>query len=253
MSYPTLLDIARGGARGLSPLRQSGRCATVADTYTPITSLGVYRTPQTASQLRVAAGDASNSPTGAGARSVQIWGLDADGYEQTEVLNCAGTAAGPLSQNSYLRLYRAEVFTSGTYATQTAPSHTAELRIETSAGEDWALIENAAKSRGRSQFGVYSVPRNQRLFITDFTLTADSDKKIDIALYKREDLLWAEPPYSPLLVLEEYTGFSGSREFEFRQPLGPFPPLTDIGFMAVSSAGTAVVMASFDGILERIE
>jgi hypothetical protein len=252
VTYPALLDIARGISRGLSPLRQSGQCSTVADVYTPITGLGIYRTPQAASQLRVAAGDASNSPTGAGARSVQIWGLDAAGDEQTEVLVCAGTSAGELSLHSYLRLYRAEVFASGTYATQTAASHTAELRIETAAGEDWALIENATKSQGRAQFGVYSVPRNQRLFITDFTLAADLDKKIDIALYKREDLLQTAAPYSPLLVLEEFSGFTGSREFEFRQPLGPFPPLTDIGFMAVSSAGTAAVSASFDGILERV-
>lgn len=252
MTYPGLLDIARGISRGLSPLRQSGQCGAVADTYTPITSLGAYRTPQAAVRLRVAAGDATNAPGQAGAWSVQIWGLDAEGNERTEVLVCAGESAGELSLFSYLRLYRAEIYASGTYATQTAASHTAEVRIETAAGEDWALIENAGKSRGRSQFGVYSVPRNQRLFITDFTLAADSDKKIDIALYKRENLLEAAPPYSPLLVLEEFSGFTGSREFELRQPLGPFPPLTDVGFMAVSSAGTAAVSASFDGILERV-
>jgi hypothetical protein len=44
----------------------------------------------------------------------------------------------------------------------------------------------------------------------------------------------------------------GSREFAFRQLLGLFPPLTDIGFMAVARSGAAFVGASFYGILERV-
>jgi len=51
-------------------------------------------------------------------------------------------------------------------------------------------------------------------------------------------------------IIEEYTGISGAVEFGFAALLGPYPALTDIGFLGRVTSGTADVSASFDLILE---
>jgi len=255
LSYPTQLDIARGLARGLTAGRQFGRNSAVGATFVPIANGGIYRTPQPAgaTRLRIAAGNAADSPAGAGARSIRIRGLNASGEAVEETLSTNGASAGPVSTHSYLRLYAAYVETSGTYATQTAGSHVGTITIQNEAGtETWATITDGAQPRGEAQIGVISVPARRQLYITDLTIAADAEKKISIKLYQRRNILQAAAPYSALRVVEEYASIGGLFELHYAAPLGPFPPLTDIGFMAAISASTADVSAAFDYFLETI-
>ena len=253
MSFPDELDISRGGARGLSSNHKFGRNPAVGTSFVPITQGGVYRTPQPfgATKLRIRAGDADDAPAGSGARSVLITGLDASGNEVSEVIETNGASAGPSSQNEYIRLYRAFVYESGSYATTVIRSHAGEIVIENEAGtEDWATIADTDIGRGQSQIAVYSVPVGYKAYIRDIVIASDSAKKINMALYQRRDILQESPPYSSMRIIEEYTGISGAVEFGFAALLGPYPALTDIGFLGRVTSGTADVSASFDLILE---
>ena len=61
---------------------QFGRNVACGTSYTPVSDIGVYRTPQvgSATALRIkAGGNAADTAAGAGARSVRLTGIDASG------------------------------------------------------------------------------------------------------------------------------------------------------------------------------
>ncbi len=69
-----------------------------------------------AETLDVYSDDTADTSAGTGARTVQIWGLDTDGYEQTETVTMDGTTH-VVTSGTYTRCNRAKVLTAGTGAT----------------------------------------------------------------------------------------------------------------------------------------
>lgn len=250
MTYPAGLDVARGLAVGVSYEHKFGRNAQIGTDFAPVVNGGFYRAPQVsgATQLRIKAGDAADTADGAGARSVELAGLDVSGNEIIEILATNGASPSDPTSQLFLRLYRVKVLTSGTYATQADHSHAGAIVIENAAGtEDWATIANTSIGRGQSQIACYTTSAREEIYLAKMRISSDSVKKIDIALYQRQSVLDTSTPYSAMRVVEEFTQISGVSEFNFDPPLY-FPPLTDVGFLAKVTSGSADVSASFDFI-----
>lgn len=237
---------------------QFGRNIAVTTSYAPVSDIGVYRTPQVgaATQLRIkAGGNAGDSANGAGARSVKLHGLDALGNEITEIVATAGASASASTTQSFIRLYLAEVWESGTYGTQAAGSHIGNITIENAAGtENWAQIQLNGFPSGTTGIGTISVPRNHVALVTSFHINpeAGSSKTTDVIILKREGILQTAAPYKPITKVQEFIGLVDSIEIKFEMPLR-FPELTDIGVLAKSSSVSSAVSVDMEVIFLEAE
>lgn len=250
MTYPGSLDIVRGIASGLRHNNKFGRNTAVGSVFVPVAVGGIYRTPQAnaAVSLRIkAGGNANDTANGSGARSVTLIGLDASGNEISETIATAGASASLSTSQQFIRLYRGFVASSGTYATQVAPSHAGSIVIENAAGgEDWATIQDTDIGRAQTQVAVYSVPKNRQAYISGIKISSDADKKVNLVLFQRQNILQTAAPYAAMRLVEEFPQIAGLHVIKYDQPLGPFPELTDVGFLAKAISNTADVAVSFE-------
>jgi len=227
-----------------------GRNTAVGTSFVPVTFGGVYPTPQvgSATQLRIkAGGDANDDAAGTGAREVTLIGLDANGDEVTEAIATAGASASSATTNSFIRLYRAYVSASGTYATASAGSHAASITIENSAGgTDWLTIDAAAFPLAQSEVGAYSVAAGKKAYVFSAYAATDSSKSTDIVFFQRTSILQTAEPYDAMRVVFDIKSTEAFVDFAPRAPLGPFVGPCDLGFMAKVSSTTSEVSVDFE-------
>lgn len=255
MTFPSGLDISRGIGQGVTKNHKFGRNKLVGATFVPIAIGGIYRTPQAnaATALRIKAGGSANdTANGSGARSISLTGLNSLGVEISETIATNGASASLPTQQQFIRLYRAFVVDSGTYASAAAGSHATSIVIERAAGgEDWATITDTDFSRSQSQVAAYSVPFNRTAFISSIKISSDADKKVNLILFQRQKILQLVAPYEAMRVVEEYPQIAGVHDIHFNNPLGPFPELTDIGFLGKAASNTADITVSYEIIEVR--
>ena len=255
MTFPAGLDISRGLGQGVTKNHKFGRNKVVGSTFEPIAIGGVYQTPQAnaATALRIAAGgNANDTANGSGARAITITGLNSLGIEISETIATNGASESLPTEQQFIRLYRAFVSASGTYASQIAGSHANSIVIENAAGGTiWGTITDTDFSRGQSQIAVYSVPLHRTAFISSIKISSDADKKVNLILFQRQKLLQVTAPYEAMRVVEEYPQIAGVNDIHFDQPLGPFPELSDIGFLGKAFSSTADITVSFEIIEVR--
>jgi hypothetical protein len=249
MTYPSSLDIARGLASGCRSFNKFGRNTSVGSSFVPVSRSGFYRTPQANAHVHLrikAGGNANDTANGSGAREIVLIGIDEFGDYTTQALATAGASASAQTSKSFIRLFDVYVSKSGTYSTQTARSHAGTITIENAAGgEDWAVIVDGTLGRGKTEIAVYTTPRDRSAAVRNITISSDSDKKANIVLYKRENILEVAAPYSSMLMVTEYPQSSGLIDVIFDPPLY-FPPLCDFGFLANVSASTIDVAVNMD-------
>mgnify|MGYP005990335939 CR=1 FL=1 len=255
-TLPWGAQIARGNMRLAHIHHQFGRNTACGTSYTPVTDNGVYRTPQVAgaTQLRVkAGGNAADTADGAGARSVRLFGLDANGDEVEEVIVTAGASASAASSASFIRLYAVKVEASGTYGTQSAGSHVGAITIENAAGtEDWAQIQLNGFPSGAASIGSLTIPRNHSGLVSSMQINVDETKTTDIIILKREGVLDATAPYKPIMKMQEFLGVASSVSVQFETPI-KFTELTDVGVLAKVSNGTGAVSVDMEVIMLEAE
>jgi hypothetical protein len=255
-TLPWGAHIARGNMRLVHVHHQFGRNTACGTSYVPVSDNGAYRTPQVgaATTLRIkAGGNAADTAAGAGARSIRLYGLDANGDEIEEVIATAGASASASTSASFLRLYKAEVETSGTYGTQSAGSHVGNITIQNTAGtQDWAQIQLNGFPSGSTSIGSITIPRNHVGLVTSIQINVDQAKTTDIIILKREGVTQASAPYKPIMKLQEFLGVSSSVSITFETPI-KFTELTDLGVLAKVSNGTGAVSVDIEVVMLEAE
>lgn len=255
-SLPWSAHVSRGNMLHAHVHHQFGRNLACPTTYVPVSDAGIYRTPQPAgaTALRIkAGGNAADTAAGSGARSIKLYGLNAQGDEITEVIATAGTSASQATTQTFIRLYLAEVYESGTYGTQAAGSHAASIVIENAAGtEDWASILLNGFPSSSSAIGSITVPRNHVGLVTSFSISVDQTKSTDILILQRSGILDAAAPYQPIKKVQEFVGVSASSAIRFDMPIR-FPELTDVGVLAKVSNGTGAVSVDMEILMLEAE
>lgn len=255
-SLPWSHHLAMGSMYQADVRHQFGRNIAVGTSYVPVSDLGIYRTPQAAAATRLrvkAGGNAGDTAGGAGARSVRLHGLNAVGDEITEIVATAGASASASTAQSFIRLFMAEVYESGTYGTQSAGSHLGSITIENEAGtDDWAQIQLNGFPSGTTGIGTVSVPRNHSGLVTSININPEGAKTLDVIILKREGILHAAAPYKPITKLQEFIGLTQSVSITFDMPLR-FHELTDIGVLAKVSSGTGAISIDMEVILLEAE
>ena len=245
------LETARGAVPKYEVVHKFGRNSVVGASFEPVTTTGTYWTPtaDNATTVRVKAGNANDTADGTGARSVTVTGIDASGNRIEETLATNGTSAGPDSTNSFMRIDRLWVASSGTYATDTTGSHADDITIENSAGTvDIATIDATDWARGQSQIGVYTIPAGQIGFLKSALISVDSNKTVDVGLYRRTGVTQTAAPFDAMRLIMEQNGVTGITEFKPVSPVNGFEGPCDVGFMA-KAAQAASVTVDFELIM----
>ena len=246
------LRIQNGDVPGYSIVHKFGHQLSLTTSYTPVCAGAVWRTPQVAgaTTLRIkAGGHADDTAAGDGAREVTLYGISATGAEVSEAVATAGESESLATTQTFIRLTRAIVTASGTYASAAGGAHTAAITIEKGAGsEDWGLIPLEGFAYGQSQIGCYTIPLGKKGFIINAEINVDSSKAVDVVLFQRQNILETAAPYTAMRVITEWPGVKGQAFADWRSPQGSFPALTDIGFMA-KGATTPAVSVDFTLVL----
>ena len=247
-----LIEVEKGLIPGHSLIHKFGRNDSTGTTLEPVTMGGVYQTPQAASATTVrvkAGGNANDTAAGTGAREVTFIGLDETGVVITEAVATAGASASAATTATFMRIYRAYVSASGTYATAIAGSHAGDIVIENgSGGTDWLTIDSTIFPMGQTEIGVFSVPIATTAYILRANAFADSTKTTDLIFFCRGGIMESAAPYSrmnPLFTLSLKGGHAPWESSSGVRVAGP----ADMGFMAQVGVGTAVVAVDFEILL----
>lgn len=252
-TYPWL-DIERGLVSGMRVVNKFGRNTAVGTTFVPVCHGGIYRTPQAsgATALRIkAGGNANDTAAGSGAQEVTLVGLDQNFNEVTEAVATAGASASSATTNTFTRLYRAYVSKSGTYASQSAGSHAADITIENGAGgTDWATIsDDLGFPASQSEIAAYSVPAGHTAYVFRANIFVDSSKTTYALFFHRAGADDTAAPYEAMRLKSVSGPISGVNHITLSGtliPLGPFVGPCDIGFMAKVNSTTAEVSVEFE-------
>lgn len=254
MSKNFFFEVVKGNIKGHSIVHKFGHNDSVSTTLVPVCAGGVYQTPTSAVTLELVSSNANDNQAGTGARSITIQGLDANFDLQTVTANMHatdGTIAEVVTGYTWMRIFRAYVETTGTYATATAGSHAGTITLRVSGGgATYGVIElHGGFPVAQTLIGAYTIPKGKTGYIGDIDIETDSNQTIDIYLLKRENANDVTAPYSAMRAQGLYTGIPDVVTLGTTVPLGPFNEYTDVGFMAVASAGTVAVSVDFEIIL----
>jgi len=239
-----LHEVREGNVPGHSIVDKFGKNEDVGTSFEPLSLGGFFRTPQAANAiaLRVkAGGDIEDDVAGDGAREITFIGLDETGAEVTEAIDTNGVDASTATTTTWIRMPRAYVSKSGTYAGAGTDSMDTTITIEDTSENVWLIIHKPDIGRSQTQIGQYSIPLGKTAYVFNYALTTDSNKEVDFLFFKRESILDAAPPYQARRTVVEHVGIFGHFNHTF---LGGqrFQELTDIGWMCkAASAAVATV------------
>lgn len=234
-----LIEASLGNIPGASVEHKFGRNGAVGGTLEPISTDGIYRTPTVAVNLEAISTDANDTAAGTGAREITVEYLDSLFNLQSATLAMNGTTATTETITGVIRLLRAYVSESGTYASSVAGSHDGTITFrETGAGQAWgSIIIFSNFPLGQTLIGAYTVPAGKTAYILSANFSVDTNKTANLLFFKREGANIVTAPFSPMRVQNMYDVISGFSFFEHKG-LEAYPEYTDMGFMASDGAGT---------------
>jgi len=238
------IEIARGNIRKYQAFRKFGYNSAIGTTEEYIGADGgaLPLMPTSAVTVEAISSSANDTAAGSGARTIRIFGLDANFNEITEDITLNGTSASTATTQSFIRVFRGHVLTTGTYSSANAGNITIR---QSGAGSTFVTINT---SKGQTEGTHYCVPAGKSLYIRDIHISIDSAKEVDIYFYKRQDADIVSAPFSSKRLIQEYTGLISSIDFEF-SPEQKVPAKTDIWFSGSVDVSSGAASIEYNGIL----
>ena len=236
-----MVDISNGMVINTDFIHKFGRNPNIGGTPETIwQNGGIYEYLETPFPLFVSSSDGNDNPTGTGARTVTIQGLD-ENYNQIEVTQPVNNQIGT---TNFLRVNRAFVATSGSTGTNEG-----DIKISTAAGGTGTVLADIGTigtgttyGLGQTQLGLYTVPAHCTGYLTRWNNGVGSyNASATITLYTIENVLGA---FRTRDIMDVPGGFH-TRDYEIPIHL---PPKTDVEIRAIASAGTTI-SSSFDIVL----
>ena len=251
-------EVSLGNVPGYTKVNKFGRNAAVTGATFEVVSLsGLYPTPTTAVSLEFVSSSSADALDQAGMHEIQIQGLDANWAHQATTVAAHATngQTAVAIPGTWLRVYRAFVTQSGTYATSAAGSHVGTITIRlASAGATYCLIDSTLFPRGQSETAAYTIPLGKTAIVTGTRVSVSG-----VTTTKTTNMIFFQRPLANDVttsftgVIREiltYTGLTNGQYSRSPSPAwGPFVGPCDLGFLARVSSGTGEIEAEFDLIL----
>jgi hypothetical protein len=237
------LNLAKGLIGGHSVIHKYGRNPGLGTSFAPVSLGGVYQTPTSAVSLEFVSNAAADALNGAGMHELTVEGLDANWDLQTEVMAAHatdGTTAVAVT-GTWLRVFRAYVSLSGTYASASAGSHSGDITIRVaSAGATWATIDDTDFPLGQTEIGAYTVPLGKTAYLSSLHLDVNTSQTVDALFFQRPLANDVSSSYSAMRVVLQFDGISGPDDLHPEVPFGPFVGPCDLVFMAKGASNNDI-------------
>lgn len=235
------LNLVREKIPGITSEFKFGRSVAVTTTESVIWDDGGNYTFLTAAEkMDIVSDDVNDTVLGSGARTVVIFGLDANFEEIIEIVVMNGTTIVTTLQ-SFIRVFRVLVLTSGT----NDPINDANKgNITITSNSTTALQAKILINNGQTLMTVYTVPAGKTAYVTGASLSCGQGKE---CLFKGKfrNGPTSEYAFSVKFAIDLYqSSYFGT----FANPLR-VPEKTDALWTAQTSVGTIDATASYGMIL----
>jgi len=247
VSRDFFLDVNQGIINGYSSKNISGEVTGISNTEYDIWEGGGAAADLSwltaATTLEAISSDANDTSAGTGARTIHVYGLDANFAEIDEVITMNGTSATTATTASFIRVNSVEVETVGTYTGSNIGNIT--IRVS-SAGSTQSYI---SAGEGRDSNTHYTVPAGKTGYVIRISVTMDSNNDVDVHLVRRENADDSTAPVSPTVHTHHWTGIIAPVD-ETPKANHIFPAKSDIWAKGnKSTAGTCSIQVDYDIIL----
>jgi len=253
-----VVRVAAGLVPGWKFIDKWGRNGVVGTTREPIVSEslgGDFWHPTAASTIRIkAGGNAADDTAGAGARKINVEGLDENYQLVNEDIVTAGASASASTTTTFTRVFRAFVVEAGTYG----GTNTAEIMIENTAGTaDIITVDAHDGGQGQSLHCQYSAPVNTNVYLVHLFYNADTTKVNDVHLKVTDDISIVTAPFGATRTLVEFEGVVE------KVVLVPYTPIllnkpgittpTDIWVEGAVASGSSIISARMQLLVESTD
>lgn len=197
---------------------------------------GTWVAPTTARVHNIVSSDANDTAAGTGARTVTIYGLDANYVLASETVTMNGVGAVATS-GSYTIIHRMLVATAGSGGTNAGT-------ITATAQTDATVTITIVIGKGQSQLGVYQVPASKTAYILNYYGSIYGGTSLDLELFIK--------PFGGVFNLKHTLGLTvggnSSQDYSFIVPM-QVTEKSIIKLTGTATANNTVVSGGFDLIL----
>lgn len=241
------IEVAKGSIPGYSSVNKFGHADAVLATQTTIWDQStLYSYLASATILQISSSDVDDTAAGPGARTVMIFGLDADYNEIDEAVILDGRTQVP-TEKKYLRIFRMHVMTTGAtgYNEGDIYAGTGSPTAGVPPNKFAKIVYDTTFSRGENQtlMSLYTVPAGKTAYLMRFWFNENSAKSFETWIYTRDNAIG-----SPFQVKLRTMLLDGIVDQNLSVPL-KFTEKTDIEMRAAVAAPPADISAGFDLIL----
>ena len=239
---PFELQVARGQVDGHKTLFKFGINGDVGTSVETVWAQGgTYVYPASATVMKISSSSADDASAGTGARTIAIFGLDADYNEISESVLLDGQTAVNTG-NSYLRISRIYVTTAGSGATAAGTIYAGTGTV--TSGVPATVYGMIALNANQTQMAFWTVPAGYTLYLTGLFCTSgntNANAWTNFQLIQR--------PLGGVFRQQSSSRVPGNGDFvvDLHTPLA-FAEKTDIEVRAVASTSPSNVSAEFEGI-----
>jgi hypothetical protein len=232
-SEPFELQVARGQITGHKTVFKFGYNSDVGATKETIWEQGgLYAYPASATVMTVSSSSTDDTAAGTGARTVEVFGLDADYNEINEVVTLNGQTAVNTTK-SYLRINRGIVRSAGSGGVNAGTIYTGTGTVTAGVPANVYLSING-DGDNQTLMALWTVPAGYTAFLTKMALSTGTSTNTKAVLNAS---LVARPYGEVFQIKERFTLTDGAHEQFYTFPL-KFTEKTDLEMRAFSSSGS---------------
>jgi hypothetical protein len=170
-SEPFDLQVARGQIPGHNPLFKFGNNPTVGNSTETVWSQGgLYSYLSAATVLKVSSSSANDTSAGTGARTVQLYGLDADYNEINETVTLNGQTAVNTT-NEFLRINRMIVRSAGTGGGNAGVIYAGTGTVTAGVPANVYASVNGGVGSNQSLMALWTVPAGHTAYVLQYNVS----------------------------------------------------------------------------------
>ena len=201
---------------------------------------GLYSYLSAATVLKVSSSSANDTSAGTGARTVELFGLDADYDEINETVTLSGQTAVNTTQ-SFLRVNRMVVRSAGTGGTNAGVIYAGTGTV--TAGVPANKYATVAAGDGQSLMAIWTVPRGYTVYLTQTDITVATTQN-----NKYATITFLARPFGEVFqVKDKFVKSESGHSQGYTFPL-KFEEKTDLEMRCIgdSSGANIAIAAAFD-------
>jgi len=251
--YPTALS--QGNIIGTKVIHKFGSNPDIGTDLEDIWSTGgVYTWLQEAVQLEAISTSTNDTAAGSGARTVFVEGLGPDWKEASAVITMNGTSASAATTHTFIRIHRAYVLSSGTFAATTLTASQAgviTIRTASAGATHVTLALTAGTYMSQTELSRYTIPYGYTGYLHSISATSASNQRCSIYMFQRQNPHFTAN-FTVKRLVWRVVGISSPILWQPEVPL-KFGQMTDLWMSANVALTSTSVESTFELVLTENE